>query len=213
MDSAEFLLKCTTTAGQIDRLENLSSRIRDAYAAGDKRMFHRWAAEYGPLWQRAQDDCTELGQAALRDALNPSLQLGYSSPVDMHEELTDRLVVHTNSMNQFMASVNRSNPSFLIPASESSSAQPPKASSGGCYVATAVYGSYDCPELWVLRRFRDQRLARSFPGRAFIRSYYTVSPIVLRLMGQHGGGVFKGWIAALVRALRARGYSDEPYAD
>ena len=28
-------------------------------------------------------------------------------------------------------------------------------SSGGCYVATAVYGSYDCPEVWVLRRYRD----------------------------------------------------------
>ena len=24
--------------------------------------------------------------------------------------------------------------------------------SGGCYVATAVYGSYDCPEVWTLRR-------------------------------------------------------------
>ena len=26
-------------------------------------------------------------------------------------------------------------------------------SSGGCYVATAVYGSYDCPQVWTLRRF------------------------------------------------------------
>ena len=28
-------------------------------------------------------------------------------------------------------------------------------SNGACYVATAVYGSYDCPEVWTLRRFRD----------------------------------------------------------
>ena len=28
-------------------------------------------------------------------------------------------------------------------------------SSGGCYVATAVYGSYDCPQVWTLRRYRD----------------------------------------------------------
>ena len=27
----------------------------------------------------------------------------------------------------------------------------------GCYVATCVYGSYDCPEVWVLRRFRDNK--------------------------------------------------------
>ena len=26
---------------------------------------------------------------------------------------------------------------------------------GGCYVATAVYGSYDCPQVWTLRRVRD----------------------------------------------------------
>ena len=31
----------------------------------------------------------------------------------------------------------------------------------GCYVATAVYGSYDCPEIWTLRRFRDKVLART----------------------------------------------------
>ncbi|MDR0918559.1 MAG: hypothetical protein LBM93_04840 [Oscillospiraceae bacterium] len=31
--------------------------------------------------------------------------------------------------------------------------------SGRCYIATAVYGSYDCPEVWTLRRFRDYILA------------------------------------------------------
>ena len=40
--------------------------------------------------------------------------------------------------------------------------------SGGCYVATAVYGSYDCPQVWTLRRFRDYTLAGSWYGRTFI---------------------------------------------
>ena len=31
----------------------------------------------------------------------------------------------------------------------------------GCYVATCVYGSYDCPEVWILRRFRDESLERT----------------------------------------------------
>ena len=26
---------------------------------------------------------------------------------------------------------------------------------GGCYVATCIYGSYDCPQVWTLRRYRD----------------------------------------------------------
>ena len=42
-------------------------------------------------------------------------------------------------------------------------------SSGGCYVATAVYGSYDCPQVWTLRRYRDYTLAETWYGRAFIR--------------------------------------------
>ncbi len=32
----------------------------------------------------------------------------------------------------------------------------------GCYIATAVYGSYDCPEVWVLRRYRDYKLSKTF---------------------------------------------------
>ena len=50
--------------------------------------------------------------------------------------------------------------------------------SEGCYIATAVYGSYDAPEVMVLRRFRDERLKRSAAGRWFIRTYYKLSPPV-----------------------------------
>lgn len=31
-------------------------------------------------------------------------------------------------------------------------------SNNGCYIATCVYGSYDCPQVWILRRFRDDIL-------------------------------------------------------
>ena len=49
-----------------------------------------------------------------------------------------------------------------------------------CYIATAVYGSYDAPEVLVLRRFRDDVLSESWLGRAFIRTYYKVSPPIAR---------------------------------
>jgi hypothetical protein len=49
-------------------------------------------------------------------------------------------------------------------------------SNSGCYVATMVYGSYDAPEVMVLRRFRDTTLSNSKAGRAFIRWYYSWSP-------------------------------------
>ena len=55
-----------------------------------------------------------------------------------------------------------------------------------CYIATAVYGSYDAPEVLILRRFRDEVLSKSMPGRAFIRSYYAVSPPVARRLENAG---------------------------
>lgn len=56
-------------------------------------------------------------------------------------------------------------------------------SSGGCYIATCVYGSYDCPEVWTLRRFRDNELSNLWLGRQFIRIYYAVSPKIVELFG------------------------------
>jgi DNA-directed RNA polymerase subunit RPC12/RpoP len=46
----------------------------------------------------------------------------------------------------------------------------------GCYIATAVYGSYDAPQVMKLRRFRDNTLANSLIGRMFIKTYYRLSP-------------------------------------
>lgn len=48
--------------------------------------------------------------------------------------------------------------------------------SEGCYIATAVYGSYDAPEVMVLRKFRDEVLKKSIAGRIFIKLYYKFSP-------------------------------------
>jgi hypothetical protein len=53
----------------------------------------------------------------------------------------------------------------------------------GCYIATAVYGSYDHPQVMHLREFRDQTLVRSCLGRAFIRTYYKYSPAWARRVG------------------------------
>lgn len=47
---------------------------------------------------------------------------------------------------------------------------------GGCYIATAVYGSYDSPEVLILRKYRDESLAQSLLGRCATRLYYYVSP-------------------------------------
>lgn len=47
---------------------------------------------------------------------------------------------------------------------------------GGCFIATAAYGSYLAPQVRVLRDFRDNVLMTSGPGRSFVKFYYAVSP-------------------------------------
>jgi len=55
-------------------------------------------------------------------------------------------------------------------------------SSEGCFIATAVYGSYDADEVLILREFRDGKLASSDIGRFLIRLYYFVSPPIAELL-------------------------------
>ncbi len=86
---------------------------------------------------------------------------------------------------------------------------------GGCYVATAVYGSYDCPEVWTLLRFRDFSLAESAAGRVFIKLYYAVSPTLVRWFGETSWfqRFWKRRLDRLVARLHRRGFEDTPYKD
>ena len=86
---------------------------------------------------------------------------------------------------------------------------------GCCYVATSVYGSYDCPEVWTLRRFRDQDLAETWYGRAFIRTYYAISPTLVKWFGHTRWfkKMWKGKLDRMVSNLNAKGVEDTPYED
>ena len=85
----------------------------------------------------------------------------------------------------------------------------------GCYVATCVYGSYDCPQVWTLRRFRDYKLAETWYGRIFIKTYYAVSPTIVKLFGETKWfkKLWRGKIDKLVNKLQSEGIKDTPYND
>jgi predicted RNA-binding Zn-ribbon protein involved in translation (DUF1610 family) len=50
--------------------------------------------------------------------------------------------------------------------------------SGGCFIASAVYGSDSAPAVLTLRSFRDEHLATTSLGRWLVAVYYCISPSV-----------------------------------
>lgn len=95
------------------------------------------------------------------------------------------------------------------------SIQSEKEVKGGCYIATSIYGSYDCPQVWTLRRFRDYTLAETWHGRAFIRIYYAISPTIVKWFGhtEWFKKMWKGKLDHMVENLKANGVEDTPYED
>lgn len=112
----------------------------------------------------------------------------------------------TKEFTRLNAEIKQQDPSYNAPTT---------VPSGGCYIATAVYGSYDCPEVWTLRRYRDRRLAKKAFGRLFIRLYYATSPTVVRLFGRTTwfNEFWRKVLDRMVGDLRKKGVPSTPYVD
>lgn len=84
-----------------------------------------------------------------------------------------------------------------------------------CYIATAVYGSYDCPEVWTLRRYRDEYLDAHIWGRLFIKCYYALGPTVVKIFGKNRlfNAFWHRYLDHKVLKLKKKGYDSTPYAD
>ena len=85
----------------------------------------------------------------------------------------------------------------------------------GCYIATCIYGSYDCPQVWMLRRYRDNTLSSTWYGRLFIRLYYAISPTLVKLYGRTEWfkKFWKKKLDRMVRKVQSNGIKDTPYED
>lgn len=88
------------------------------------------------------------------------------SGMDMVYELRNRFNQNKTTISNIQSQLNQ------VTSRQSSSSS----SSGGCYIATMAYGSYEHPQVLELRKFRDNTLSKSSFGRSFIKTYYKYSP-------------------------------------
>jgi hypothetical protein len=110
---------------------------------------------------------------------------------------------------RYSAKIKKLKPEYIEPTIDTTTA------SKGCYVATAIYGSYDCPQVWTLRRYRDIYLAQSWYGRTFVRAYYAISPTLVKRFGDTGlfHTVCRKRLDYLVSKLERLGISNTLYND
>ena len=72
---------------------------------------------------------------------------------------------------------------------------------GPCFVATAAHGDAAAEPVRTLRTYRDQRLARSYPGRVFTKVYYRYGRYGARFL--RAFPVFKPLVRLALRPLVA----------
>jgi hypothetical protein len=137
------------------------------------------------------------------DKMSDIIVEGWKQGVDYHYPLTITKKTTMNVVNSYTYKIHKYDSSYEIPKVKN------------CYVATAVYGSYDCPEVWTLRRFRDYTLDKTWYGRLFIKAYYATSPTFVKYFGNaivfklQGKKLLDKWVAK----LNSKGYYSTPYRD
>ena len=133
--------------------------------------------------------------------------------VEIHQDCNKQLPNKAQGqqiINEYVMKIKRFDSTYNVATSSAG-----QSTGGGCYVATCVYGSYDCPEVWTLRRFRDNNLAAAWYGRAFIRIYYAISPTLVKWFGNTAWfkNMWHGTLDKMVSKLQAEGVESTPYED
>ena len=114
-----------------------------------------------------------------------------------------------NKIMELHGEIKKLDPTYVIPDRNTIKTKQ------GCYIASCVYGSYNCPQVWTLRRYRDYKLYTTKHGRLFIKLYYLLSPTIVNIFGKQKwfNRFFKVKLDKIVKKLQLEGYENTPYQD
>ena len=209
LSSAEQLIESFRLEGNYN-LVNLRNLWKTTLCGGDAQgalliikaaisTYERYdaARRYEQLPYPPQDDLADVLEA---------LQTEQSCVSRLREFSGNPAYVLPRPYREIIADVQGSGPQRSTAATPTTGQK----ATGGCYIATAVYGSYDAPEVIVLRQFRDNHLQRTALGRRFIATYYAMSPALARRLPKHPKLSFhvRRMLDAMVDRLRSGSKSE-----
>ena len=103
------------------------------------------AKTFGDMWSAAMYSLAEF-----RERLIDYFENDADVMTAVGLELLKECLPNPQINDKYSAIIRKYEPDYRLPEKKS-----------GCYIATAVYGSYDCPQVWTLRRYRDYTLAET----------------------------------------------------
>ena len=161
--------------------------------------------------EKVKNICEEAGVPILKLWTSYGVNQDYikNKIAEMLQGLPAKRIHHFDSSSPEKEPVRTQEKPIVNPRPQS------KKKNKGCYIATCVYGSYDCPQVWTLRRFRDEHLSTSWYGRAFISTYYLISPYLVELFGEKKWfkDMWKKTLNRIINKLASKGIEGTPYDD
>ena len=203
----EITMRCIVISSMLyeaakKHYNDIDSSIKSEY---NQEMIDRCWSAFGILYDLGDSiDSIFIDYPELHPTSVEAWKLG----IELHNSLMIHLSqkeANKNRILNYVSKIQKYDPSYSAPS----------INTGGCYIATAVYGSYDCPQVWTLRRYRDYNLAKTWYGRVFIHIYYITSPTLVNWFGQTKWfkKMWKRKIDRMVADLNAKGVKDTPYDD
>lgn len=199
-----------------DRLHSISQMLykatEDSFADMSAEMQRRFcndivakATSITKIYYTFGDKVVEIFGDKYKNIATQSWKNGVAMHTDFFH-LIDNKKQNRLIVNQYVDKIKINDPSYKRPLEKRGR---------GCYIATSVYGSYDCPEVWTLRRFRDNILYNHILGRLFIKTYYATSPTLVKYFGDYKifNKIFKPMLDSFVKKLNEKGVESTYYVD